>query len=647
MKCCSAPVASSVCLIGITIFFAPVACRAQVYTISTVAGGGSGPSYGDGGPATSAYLPGPAGVALDTTGNLYIADTFNAVRKVSLSGIITTIVGSYNAAGFSGDGGPATEAALSSPTGVALDVVGDLYIADLGNNRIRRVSPAGTITTVAGGGTPTSGNGDGGAATSATLSAPGGVAVDGAGNIYISEGGLAGSRIRKVSTNGTISTIAGNGTPSFSGDGGPAVNASLNTPLGIALDGGGNLYIADGGNSRIRKVSASGIITTVAGNGTLSFSGDGGLATSAALNVPTWVAVDSAGNLYIADAGNERVRVVNAAGVITTIAGDGVLGTTGDGGPATSAELNVPFGITLGGGGAVYVSTQGSSGRVRVLTPSSSSSSLPSINSGGIVSAGAFGAFTSIAPGSWIEIYGSNLAADSRSWTGSDFNGVNAPISLDDTSVTIGGQAAFIDYISAGQVNAQVPSNVGTGPQPVIVKTLSSSSPAYTVNVNAAEPGLLAPSSFNIGGTQYVAALFPDNVTYVLPPGSIAGVPSQRAQPGDTITFYGIGFGPVVPSIPAGQIVEESNTLASSLQIKFGTVLASMTYEGLAPSAVGLYQFNVVVPSIPSSDATPLTFTLGGVAGTQTLYISVQNGNAALRLPPRLTQTVKTRLTVR
>jgi sugar lactone lactonase YvrE len=214
---------------------------------------------------------------------------------------------------------------------VAIDGAGNLYFADLGNNRIRNVSPAGTITTMAGGGSPASGNGDGGTATGAKLSAPAGVTVDATGNLYISEGGLGASRIRKVSANGTISTITGNGSSSFSGDGGPATSAALNTPLGIALDRAGNLYIADGGNSRVRKVSVSGIITTVAGNGSLSFSGDGGPGPSAGLNVPTWVATDSAGNLYINDGGNERVRRVNAAGIISTIAGDGVLRTTGDG----------------------------------------------------------------------------------------------------------------------------------------------------------------------------------------------------------------------------------------------------------------------------------------------------------------------------
>lgn len=539
------------------------------------------------------------------------------------NGIISTVAGSYQGSGFSGDGGLATAAALSSPTAVA-ESGGYLYIADLGNNRIRRVSPTGTITTVAGGGPPASGNGDGGAATSATLSAPTGVAVDGNGNIYISEGGLGGSRIRKVSPNGTISTVAGNGTRSFSGDGGPAMSAALNSPVGIALDGVGNLYIADGGNSRIRKVSASAIITTVAGNGTLSFSGDGGPAIAAGLNVPTWIAVDSSGNLFITDSGNERVRMVNANGIITTIAGNGVLGTTGDGGPATSAELNVPFGIALGSGGTVYFSTQGSSGRVRVLTPSASSSSAPSITTGGIVSASAFGQFSAIAPFSWIEIYGANLAAGSRSWTSTDFNGLDAPTSLDGTKVTIGDQYAFIDYVSQTQVNAQVPSTIGTGSQTVIVTTPAGSSTPYTINVNQQEPGLLAPPSFNIGGHQNVVALFPDGTTYVLPPGSIAGVSSKRAQPGDVITLYGIGFGSVIPSIPAGQIVQQRNSLDAPFHLFFGQTEAVVNYDGLAPGEVGLYQFNVVIPNISGSDVVPLTFTLGGVAGTQTLYIAVQ-----------------------
>jgi uncharacterized protein (TIGR03437 family) len=251
-------------------------------------------------------------------------------------------------------------------------------------------------------------------------------------------------------------------------------------------------------------------------------------------------------------------------------------------------------------------------------------SATPLIADKGIVSASAFGQFSSVAPGSWIEIYGSNLAASSRSWTGGDFNGVNAPTSMDGAKMTIGGQLAFIDYISPTQINAQVPSNAPTGAQPVIVTTSAGASPAYTITVNQQQPGLLAPSSFIVGGKQYVVALFSDGATFVLPPGAIAGVPSRRAKAGDSITLYGVGFGSVTPNIPAGQVVQQTNTLTAQLHFLLGQTEAAVGYDGLAPNAVGLYQFNVVVPNVAASDTVPLTFTLGGVAGTQTLYIAVQ-----------------------
>lgn len=256
----------------------------------------------------------------------------------------------------------------------------------------------------------------------------------------------------------------------------------------------------------------------------------------------------------------------------------------------------------------------------------------PSISSGGVVSASAFGQFTAIAPGSWVEIYGANLAADSRSWASSDFNGLDAPISLDGTKVTIGGQAAFIDYISPGQVNAQVPSGVGTGPQPLVVTTAAGSSAPYSIRVNLNEPGLLAPPTFVVGGNQYMAALYSDGATYAMPPGAVSGVPSRRAQIGDVITFYGVGFGPVTPNVPAGQIVQGSNSLMLPLTVMFGSAVAIIQYEGLAPNAIGLYQFNVVVPSVPSNDLTPITFTLGGSPGTQKLFIAVQGTSAPLNV---------------
>ncbi len=248
---------------------------------------------------------------------------------------------------------------------------------------------------------------------------------------------------------------------------------------------------------------------------------------------------------------------------------------------------------------------------------------LPAVKA--VVSASAFGDFPTFAPGSWIEIYGTGLAAATQTWANSDFNGVNGPTKLGGTSVTIGGQAAFIDYVSPTQVNAQVPGGVGATTQQLVVTTAAGSSPPFTVTVNTSQPGLLAPSNFNIGGTQYVVAQF-SNQTYVLPPGAISGITSQRAKPGDTIIIYGVGFGPVAPPIPPGQLVQQSNTLAQTFAISFGGVpAASVSYSGLVSGYMGLYQLNVVVPSVPASDTVPVTFSLGGVSGTQKLAIAIGN----------------------
>jgi uncharacterized protein (TIGR03437 family) len=245
----------------------------------------------------------------------------------------------------------------------------------------------------------------------------------------------------------------------------------------------------------------------------------------------------------------------------------------------------------------------------------------------GVISASDFGGFTSIAPASWIEIYGTNLATTQRQlWGGADFNGNLAPTALGGTTVTIGGQAAFIDFVTPGQVNVQVPSGVAPGRQPVVVTTVGGSSIGTPVTVNVVEPGLLAPAVFQFGAGQYAVALFPDGVTYVLPPGLQSAAPARRARPGDTIMFYGIGFGTVMPNIPAGQIVQQANALQMPFQISFAGVPATVQYAGLVATYVGLYQFNVVVPSVASSDAVPVTFTLGGASGLQqTLLIPVMD----------------------
>ena len=324
--------------------------------IDTIAGNGSTGYSGDGGPATSAALEKPTSLTVDGLGNIYITeDGLHRIRMLNAStGVISTVAGNGSGT-FGGDGGPATSAALNSPQDVDIDSQGNLYIADGSNHRIRMVNTStGVISTVAGNGS-TGYGGDGGPATSAAI-LPSSVDVDGQGNIYIAE--LGNRRIRMVNhSTGIISTVAGNGSNSYGGDGGPATSAALKNPHGVEVDNQSNIYIADTDNNRIRMVNAStGIISTVAGNGSQSYDGDGGPATDAALCSPYKVDIDGQGNIYIADMCNHRIRVVNAStGIISTLAGNGNSGYGGDGGPATSAALMFPFGIELDGQGNIYI----------------------------------------------------------------------------------------------------------------------------------------------------------------------------------------------------------------------------------------------------------------------------------------------------
>jgi sugar lactone lactonase YvrE len=346
---------------------------ASTGTINTIAGSTAVVSgavvlafgyMGDGASAILAELAGPAGVAIDSTGNIYIATyADNRIRKVDTKGNISTFAGN-SGYGFAGDGGPVLNAQLAAPRGISLDSSGNLYLADRWNNRIRKIA-GGTISTIAGNGQANFG-GDGGAATSAQLSYPNGIAVDHTGNIYIAD--LLNNRVRVVTPTGTINTYAGNGIPGFGGDGGAATNAELNQPSGLAIDSSGNLYIADSNNSVVRMVNTQGVISTVAGTGGVGgYSGDGGAATKATLLAPIGVAVDSSGNIYIADYYG-WIREVNAStGVISTIAGNGTNGYTGDGGPATSAQFYNPIGVAVDSSGNVYVADSGN-GAVRMIS---------------------------------------------------------------------------------------------------------------------------------------------------------------------------------------------------------------------------------------------------------------------------------------
>jgi uncharacterized protein (TIGR03437 family) len=618
---------ASLFLMGVC--FGPAVSFGQVpkFTITVFAGSNVFGLAGDGGPAAAAELAFPAGITFDKAGNLYIADSSNSrIRKVDKNGNITTFAGTGDF-GFFGDGGAATAAGLNRPYGMAFDSAGNLYIADTYNDSIRKVTAStGLISTIAG--FMEGFGGDGGPASGASLDTPTALAFDSAGNLYIAD--TLNNRIREVTTDGNINTIVGIGNAADFGDGGAAINASLNSPTGVALDGAGNLYIADSASHRIRKVTPDGTITTIAGNGNGGFQGDGGPATQASLFYPKNIVVDpSSGNLYIGDYLNSRIRVVTPDGNINTVAGNGAFDYYGNGGPATSAALQFPWGVAVDVTGNVYVGDLGNNVvRIMNLVPplvSAVPKAAPQINvSGGVVTDSAFGGFSAVAPGSWIEIHGSNLATHARSWTFADFNGAQAPTSLDGTAVTIGGHAAFISYISAAQINAQVPSSLGLGAQDVRVTTAAGTSDPQTIAVNQTEPGLLAPATLNIGGKQYAEALFTDEATFDLPAGAMASGVSRPARPGDTIVLYGVGFGAVTPDPGAGNIVQSDNSLVFPLQVFFGGVPGTVSYAGLAPGMIGLYQFNVVVPNTAPGDAVPLTFSIGMTGGQQVLYTAVQ-----------------------
>ncbi|HEV8129504.1 MAG TPA: NHL repeat-containing protein [Candidatus Eisenbacteria bacterium] len=325
--------------------------------ISTYAGTGTSGYAGDGGAATAARLNDPEGAAaVAANGDLYLADTDNnTIRKVSFTtGIITTVAGNSNP-GYTGDGGAATAAKLKTSEDVAIAANGDIYIADTGNHVIRKVTAAtGIITTVAGNGSPGA-TGDGGAATAARLNSPRGIQVAANGDLYI--GDRSNEKIRKVTAaTGVIITYAGTGTAGYSGDNGAATAARLNHPQGLHLTSAGDLYVADAGNHVIRKISAGGIISTFAGTGTAGYTGNGGLATNARLNAAEAVHLSPSGDLYIADTGNHVIRrVAVGSGIISTIAGTGVAGFAGDGGPASAARFDSPRGLAISPSGVYYV----------------------------------------------------------------------------------------------------------------------------------------------------------------------------------------------------------------------------------------------------------------------------------------------------
>lgn len=588
----------------------------QTQMIQTVAGGGTS-GLGDGGPATSATLNQPGSIFVDASGNLFIADTGNSrIREVSPGGIITTVAGT-GCCGYGGDGQQATSASLNQPQGVAADASGNIYIADTTNNVVRKVSANGVISTVAGKDLLVGFFGDGGPASAALLYAPAGVAVDAAGDLFIAD--TVNNVIRKVSaSSGNISTVAGNTTQGFAGDGAAATLAELYLPTGVFVDASGNLFVADRGNNRIRKVSTSGTITTVAGSGSGVSSGDGGAATSAGLASPTNVVLDASGNIFIAGTLNSRIREVAAGtGIITTVAGDGVAGFFGDGGLPTNAGLNHPGGVAVDASGDIFIADTGNN---RIREVSAATQPTPAINSGGVVAVDS--AVTAIQAGEFVSIYGSNLGpASPATWTGVFVT------TLGGTSVTIDGNAAYLTYASETQINAQAPDNLNTTTRSVpVVVTTGAGTASSTVTLAPFAPSFLLFDSKHVTGiilrSNGSGSQGGGSYDLLGPTGNSLGYPTVAAKAGDIVELYAGGLGPTTPPVEAGQPFSSNAPTTNKVNLTINGMSVTPMFAGFSSSL--LYQINLVVPAGLGTGDVPLVATVAGMQTQPGVVISLQ-----------------------
>ena len=557
--------------------------------INTIAGNGAAGFAGDGGPAAAALMNTPSRMAFDGNGHMYVAEEGNnRVREIS-GGVINTVAGN-GAGAFSGDGGPATSASLFRPWGVATDAAGNIYIADDFNNRLREVSN-GVISTLAGTGVAAYA-GDGGAATAAEIWNPVDVTYDGAGNVYFAD--LSNHRVRKIS-NGKITTVAGNGNSASSGDGGPATSAGL-TPTGIALDSAGNLYIVDGPNNRVREVSG-GVITTIAGNGTLGFSGDGGLAVSAELNQPNGVAIDGAGNIYIADTNNHRIRKISG-GVISTVAGNGQARYGGDGAAATAASLYYPWAVLVDGAGNLYIADTNNNRIREVLAsgppvqaspatlnfsavaggaaPASQTITLSTATAGLAFSASAGASWLSVTPGAGsapgliqVAVNPANLSAGSYSST------VTIAVPGASPSTLTAGVKLTVTAAGAGNLSVSTPSvsltstaGGNAASQSLQVLNSGGGSLSFTASVAAGSSWLSFSAQSNTATAAAPATLVVTANPGSLSPGTYTGAIAFTAA-GNTVTL------PVTFSVsaPAGKLLISQNALTFQAVAQGGTPL--------------------------------------------------------------------------
>jgi uncharacterized protein (TIGR03437 family) len=581
--------------------------------ISTIAGNGNIGYSGDGGPATSATLGAANGIVVDKAGNIYFTDSiFSVVRKVSAKGIISTFAGGSSVS--LGDGGPATSARMGfmgPHAGLAVDSAGNVYFADYFDSRIRKVDVStGTITTVAGNNTsPGLGafSGDGGPATSAGLNSPTGVAFDKAGNMYIADYGN--QRIRKVDTSGTITTFAGIGfvTGSDSGDGGLATKAELGNVYDVAVDSNGNVYIADA--EHIREVNSSGIISTAAKGffGTCNLSPTPAASADVAAN---GFALDSAGNLYIADKSADCVQELETDGMVSTVAGGGA--NMGNGEPATDALLVSPAAVALDSSANLYIAT---SAAIRKVTASAVQPSAEPIISttNGVVNGASF--TLGISPNSWVTINGTNFTTVTDTWT---VTGGVLPTILDGVSVSIGGLPAYVNYVSPTQINVLTPANLtDQTPNVIVTNSVGSSVPELAIS----EP--TNPAFFTWPNNQVVATH--EDFTWAVANGTFPGVTTVPAKPGETIILWGTGFGPTSPAIPVGTIVPSDQTYYTTAMptVEVNLVPATVYAAALAPGFAGLYQLSFQVPS-SLSDGTYQLFATVGAPSNNVPMLTVQ-----------------------
>jgi len=636
-------------------------------------------SNGDGGPATSAIFgweggPPFVGMAIDGAGNLYVSDSssgIDRVRVVNSLGIINTYAGGNP--GDGGDGGPAINAGLMTAAGLAVDSQGNLYIADTVGQRVRKVNTSGTISTVAGTGVAGH-SGDGGPAINATLSVPVGVAVDAQGNLYITEAGnaLYGPRVRKVDALGNISTVAGNGGSGFSGDGGQALNAEFGGNMqGVAVDKAGNLYIADYGNYRIRKVDSSGNITTIAGGnqpGGSGVNGNGGLASNALVE-PTGLTLDASGNLYISDYFASQIRKitfgatppglsVSAASLYfasiqghnaspqpqyvtvsttgppisftistTTKTGGPWLATSGGSGTTpgtTQVSIDVspggtPLGVGTYSGTVTFTPTTPGYSPVMVAVTLVLSATIPAAPSITEVDNGAsFAALQSIAPNTYVTIKGTNLAPGASAWDSSIIGGV-LPTSLSGVTVTFSGTPGYVSYVSQMQINVLAPPLAG-GTTVVQVNNNGALVSSQTLGV-APE----SPAFFTLSANQAVATR--QDYTYAVKNGTIPGLTTTPAKPGDVLILWGTGFGATQPVTLPGSVTPSDTTYSTAqpVSVTINNVPATVYGAALASGYAGLYQVAIQVPESLANGDWQLVATTQDGFSSPAVILTVQN----------------------